>query len=84
MIAAIIPFPAARRRGLVLSIARRALELSPAAGEEHIQRSIKLQATVMRRKGIADDLIAREETGLAGAVRALIWDAVMAPSGGAR
>jgi hypothetical protein len=81
MSAALIPFPTARRRDLVAGIARRALELSPAAGEQHIRRSLELQATVMRRKGIAEDLIVREAAGLDVAVRMLIWDAVMMPRG---
>lgn len=80
----VIPFPAARRLALVASIARRALELNPAAGEQHIRRSVEVQATAMRRRGIAEELIAREAAGLGSAVRALIWDAVMAPRGGAR
>ena len=81
MTAVVIPFPCARRVALVRSIARRALELNPAAGEQHIRRSLDVQATVMRRRGVAEDLISREANGLDGAVRALIWDAVMAPSG---
>ncbi|MHC2585382.1 DUF6074 family protein [Bradyrhizobium diazoefficiens] len=73
----LIPFPAARRLDLVASISRRALELSPEAGEKHIQRSLDLQATVMRRKGIGEDLIARDVAELSGAIRAFIWHAVM-------
>ena len=81
MTADVIPFPAARHLALVNSITRRALELNPTAGEQHIRRSLEVQATVMRRKGIAEDLIARETAGLDSAVRALIWNAVMAPRG---
>jgi hypothetical protein len=77
----VIPFPAARRLSLVSSITRRALELNPAAGEQHIRRSLDVQATVMRRKGIAENLIARETASLDGAIRALIWNAVMAQRG---
>ncbi|MGX1417437.1 DUF6074 family protein [Bradyrhizobium elkanii] len=82
MTAAVIPFPAARRVDLVASIAHRALELHPQAGEQHIRRSVDLQATVMRRKGISEDLIEREKAALDGAIRALIWDAVLAPRKG--
>ena len=84
MTAEIIPFPTARRLRLVFSIARRALELNPATGEQHIRQSLKVQATVMRRKGVAEGLIARDVIGLESSVRALIWDAVMAPTEGAR
>lgn len=82
MTAAVIPFPAARRVDLVASIARRALELPPHAGEQHIRRSVDLQATVMRRKGVSEDLIEREKAALDSAVRVLIWDAVLAPRKG--
>ncbi|MEZ0061419.1 hypothetical protein ABIF26_006962 [Bradyrhizobium elkanii] len=82
MSAAVIPFPAARRVDLVASIARRALELHPQAGEQHIRRSVDLQGTVMRRKGISDDLIDREKAALDSAIRALIWDVVLAPRKG--
>lgn len=81
MSSVIIPFPAARRHDLVHSIARRSLQLHPAAGEQHIRHSLKLQATVMRRKGVAEELIARDIAGLDGAIRALIWTTVMAPRG---
>ncbi|MHC2424139.1 hypothetical protein ACVII1_007141 [Bradyrhizobium elkanii] len=82
MSAAVIPFPVARRVDLVASIARRALELHPQAGEQHIRRSADLQATVLRRKGVSEDLIQREKAALDGAVRTLIWDAVLAPRKG--
>jgi Family of unknown function (DUF6074) len=83
MTAEVLPFPASHRRVLVASIARRALELCPDAGEQHIRRSVDVQATVMRRKGIAEDLIRREALSLDGAVRALMWDAVLSsPRGG--
>jgi hypothetical protein len=81
MTAGIIPFPPARRGSLVASIARRALELSPTAGEQHIQHSLKVQVIVMRRKGVAENLIERERVGLESAVRARIWNAVMRPHG---
>jgi hypothetical protein len=53
------------------------LELSPEAGEKHIRRSLLGQATVMRRKGVEEPLIARDAVGLEAAVRAVIWHAVV-------
>lgn len=79
MSAEMIPFPAARRVDLVRSVVRRALELPPHAGEHHIVRSVDLQATVMRRKGVAEPLIARERVGLESAIRRQLWEAVMRP-----
>ncbi|WP_027579153.1 DUF6074 family protein [Bradyrhizobium sp. Ai1a-2] len=81
MTATILPFPAFRRRELIGKIVRSALRMNAAAGEQHIRRSLDLQATVMRRKGIAEDLIAKERIALESAVRQAIWDAVMAPRG---
>jgi hypothetical protein len=53
------------------------LELPPEAGEKHIQRSLDLQATVMRRKGVGEDLIVRDVADLSAAIRTVIWQAVM-------
>ncbi|MGY4572599.1 hypothetical protein ACVWY5_005669 [Bradyrhizobium sp. USDA 3256] len=36
----------------------------------------------MRRKGVSEDMIDREKVALDGAVRASIWDAVLAPRKG--
>lgn len=75
----VVPFPAARRRLLVWSIGRRALELGGDTGERHIGRSLELQAAVMRRKGIAAELVARDLAALDAAVRNLMWAASPQP-----
>jgi Family of unknown function (DUF6074) len=75
----VIPFPLVRRHQLIFSIARRALELDPIAGDGHVRRSIDLQATVMRRKGIAEHFIVRETRSLDSAIRAQMWNSVMLP-----
>ena len=77
----IIPYPAARRYHLVSSIVRRSLELG-AGGERHIARSLELQATVLRRKGVAEHLIIRETRALDSAVRAQMWNSVLFPREG--
>jgi hypothetical protein len=79
--ARVIPFPANRRRDLIHSIVRRVFELSTEAGEKHIRRSLDGQATVMRRKGVEEPLIARDAAGLEAAVRAAIWLAVRREEG---
>lgn len=81
MTAETIPFPAARRVGLVRSIVRRTLELPFHAGEHHITRSLDLQATVLRRKGVAEGLIAKERIELERAIRRQLWEVVMRPRG---
>jgi hypothetical protein len=79
----VIPFPIVRRQALVLSIARRALEISPAAGGRHIVRSLELQAVAMRRRGIAEEHIQRELRALESAVCARMWNVVFVfPRGG--
>ena len=79
MTAEVLPFPSARRADLVRSIVRRALTLRPAAGEDHIVRSMELQASVMRRKGVPSALIAKDVAALSAAIRANMWDAVLQP-----
>jgi hypothetical protein len=79
----VIPFPIVRRQALVLSIARRVLEISPAAGGRHIVRSLELQAAAMRRRGIAEEHIRREVRALESAVRARMLNVVLVfPRGG--
>jgi hypothetical protein len=81
MTAAIVPFPLASRRTMIERQARYASELSLDAAERHIQQQIKVQAESMRRRGIGEDLIARELKCMEGAIRRLLDRAV---SGGAR
>jgi hypothetical protein len=61
-----------RRAPCTIPVYYRLLELSPEAGEKHIRRSPDMQASSMRRKGIAGRLIARD-----AAVRAANRHAVM-------
>jgi hypothetical protein len=77
----VIPFPIVQRQALVLSIARRALKISPAAGERHIVRSLELQAATMRRGGVAEDHIRRELKALESTVRVKIVGLIF-PRGG--
>lgn len=79
--AVVVPFPSARRVDLIRSIVRRALELPPRAGEHHITRSLDLQATVLRRKAVAEALIAKERMALESAIRRQLWEVVMRPRG---
>ncbi|MCK1507180.1 DUF6074 family protein [Bradyrhizobium sp. 18] len=81
MTAEMIPFPAARRVDLIRSIVRRALELPPQAGEHHIVRSVDLQATVLRRKGVAEALIVQERISLESTIRRHLWETVMRTRG---
>jgi Family of unknown function (DUF6074) len=79
MTAAVVPFPLARRRTMIDRQARYAAELNPDAAERHIQQQIKIQGDAMRRKGIDEDLIARELQCMETAIQALL---LRAASGG--
>jgi hypothetical protein len=81
MTAAVVPFPLARRRTMIDRQARYAAELNPDAAERHIQQQLKIQGDAMRRKGIDEDLIARELHCMETAIRALL---LRAASGGAQ
>jgi hypothetical protein len=58
-----------------------AAELKPDAAERHIRTQLKIQGDAMRRKGIEEDLIARELRCMETAIRALL---MRAASGGAQ
>ena len=60
MSAAIYPFPLAKRGAMIDRQARYAAELGPDAAERHIQQQLKIQGDSMRRRGVDEDLIARE------------------------
>jgi hypothetical protein len=79
MTAAIFPFPLIRRTHFISKQARRAAELSPAAGEKHITAQVKAQRDAMVRKGIAAGIIERETAQLESAIRAAVWSAVLMP-----
>lgn len=80
--ATIVPFPLARRKAFIQKQANRAADLNADSGERHIQQQLKCQADAMRRKGIDEDLIARELRCMESAIRAALWGAVLKPPGG--
>ncbi|WP_410712066.1 DUF6074 family protein [Bradyrhizobium sp. BEA-2-5] len=81
--ARVIPFPITRRHSFIERQACRAAELSPDAGERHIRNQVQIQVDAMRRRGIGEDLIAREARCMETAIRAALWRTVIdAPRGG--
>ncbi|MBI5260264.1 MAG: hypothetical protein HY852_00415 [Bradyrhizobium sp.] len=78
----VVPFPIVRRQAFIERQAWRAAELSPDAGERHIQQQIKLQIAAMRRKGVAEELIAAEARMMESAIRAALWKSVLGRPGG--
>jgi hypothetical protein len=75
----ILPFPPARRLGLVRKLAAQMLARAPNAAEAHLRQQLQYQYRVLRRKGIADDVARRELRALESAVRAELWRLVMMP-----
>ena len=81
--AAIIPFPAARRRRFVGRQAERMAEISPDAAERHLEQQLHIQRRAMNRKGIEPDVIERELRALEHAIRSALWRAILTPGGAA-
>jgi hypothetical protein len=73
----VIPFPITKRRGFAERQARTAASYSSQSGERYIQRQLNIQAEMLRRRGVADGLIAREMRALETAIRAELSRLVM-------
>jgi hypothetical protein len=80
----IIPFPAAYRRGEIQKLAARMMNFSAERAESHLRHQIRIKAETMRRRGIAEDEIARQAKGFEWAVRVELWRCVFGPRGSHR
>jgi hypothetical protein len=60
MTATVLPFPLARRRTFIAKQADQATYLNPAAADRYLQYQQQVQGDAMRRRGVAEELIARE------------------------
>jgi hypothetical protein len=81
MSALVLPFPLARRLDLIQRQAEYALCLKPDSAERHIERQLHCQADALRRRGVAEAMIAREVSAMEAAIRAAMWNAVFDTSG---
>jgi hypothetical protein len=61
---------------MILRQARYAAGLNPHGAERHIRQQLKMQGQAMRRKGIDEQLIARELNGLEISIRSMLSHAV--------
>ncbi len=77
MSAAIVPFPIARRHKFIERQANRVAGMARDAGERHIQTLRKVQTDVLRRKGVGDEMIARELQHMENAIRNALWCGVL-------
>lgn len=81
--AVVVPFPYSRRRVFIERQASRAAELNSDAGDRHVRYQVQVQIDAMRRRGIGEELIAREAKCLENAIRAALWRTLgKAPEGG--
>ena len=69
MTATVVPFPIAQRAAFIRKQADHATCLNPHAAERYLQYQLQVQCDAMRRRGIADDLIARELKCMETAIR---------------
>jgi hypothetical protein len=60
MSADVLPFPIARRSAFIQKQADHATCLRPDAAGRYIEYQLQVQRDAMRRRGVAEDLIARE------------------------
>jgi hypothetical protein len=58
--AVVVPFPLARRRTYIVRQANHSLCLNPGAAARYLEHQLHVQGEAMRRRGIAEGLIARE------------------------
>ena len=69
MTAIVFPFPILRRHGFVQKQAEHAACMNPAAAARYVEHQIQVQRDAMRRRGVAEDLIARELKLMDAAIR---------------
>jgi len=69
MTVTIFPFPILHRHGFIEKQAAHAASMNPDASARYIEYQIQVQRDAMRRRGIAEDLIARELKLMEAAIR---------------
>jgi hypothetical protein len=69
MTAAVLPFPIARRRAFIQKQADHATCLRPDVAGRYLEYQLQVQRDAMRRRGVAEDLIARELKCMEAAIR---------------
>jgi hypothetical protein len=69
MTATVLPFPILRRHGFIEKQAAHAACMNPDASARYIEYQIQVQRAAMRRRGIAENLIARELKLMEAAIR---------------
>jgi hypothetical protein len=78
--ATIVPFPLAHRRAFVERHARLIAAMKADAGERHLHRQLRIQFENLERKDIDRGVIEREVISLDAAIRAALWQTILAPA----
>jgi hypothetical protein len=77
--AKIVPFPLARQRPLIKSLAQRIAAQLPARGEKFLQSELRRRIDALHRRGLSDLAVEREVRAFESAVRAELWRMVLMP-----
>ena len=65
----VLPFPIARRQAFIRKQADHSTCLNPDAAERYLSYQVQVQREAMRRRGVAEDLIAHELRCMEAAIR---------------
>lgn len=81
--AEVIPFPLARRVGLIRTQAGYALSMKPESGERQVRRIVEQQRESLISKGCPEGQVAQECLQLEAAIRAAMWGRTFGQGGAA-
>jgi hypothetical protein len=76
MTAIILPFPNIRRRTFIRNQAERLTCMNARGAERYLDYQLRVQADAMRRRGIADNIIALELASIELAIRSEFFQTV--------
>lgn len=76
MTASVLPFPLARRCDMIARQSRYAAQLNSDSAERFIRQQLNIQGEKMRRRGVAQNLIAHELKCMEAAIRHELRDSV--------
>lgn len=83
MTARVVPFPRVRNGSFIRRHALRMAEFNAGAAERHLERLIRDQMDLMRKRGIPEPVVVDEARAVECAIRTALWNLVMRNPGGA-
>ena len=69
----VVAFPFARRRGLIVRLARQMAARGSAEAEEYLQQQLRRQIAALHRRQVSDRAVEQEISALESAIRAELW-----------